>query len=258
MAKKPFMNEEYCLEIYNNGFTNGKFNFWDCLAVAQYFVWELGYRKSKTKRLLIEFSEKNDPEFNRYLSRNIIKSAVDIALKKMFDERVDVIITKNEISKIKEIRDYKLEKFLFGILVSAKRSKYDQTSLTVRRNQFGYFISVDDAFAICRQASYRIPKKYFFLFVHKLVLSGFLGATKVGKIAILYADDNSSPVIKVLGTEDPVKAYVDMNDGELLYCAECGNLVKKESNRQKLCKECSVASNNKKAGERMKDLRKRS
>lgn len=239
MNKRPFMDEEFCEKIYRNGFSKGVFDYWEAMGVAQYLVWTSGFKKSRTKRVLIEWCEEHDKSFNKYLYRKQILSVVDIAMKKRPDKIVDVTVTKNEIDTIQKVKDFKVEKWLFALLVVAKREKFDTTSLTKRRNQKGYYVTVDDVYQIARLSSIRMRKEDIGFFIHKYVVDGYLLPTKVGKVGILYSDENSQPVLEVLGSEDAVKSYEKINRGDIIFCCDCNKPITKKSNRHVRCEECS-------------------
>lgn len=255
MKKPDIIDCDYGKNIYEFGFTNG-FNYWETFALAQYLRWTLGYKARRMEKYILTFCLINDPNFNSVINISTIKSAVNNALKKMPEKNEPVVITHNEIAKIKSVKNYQHQKLLFTMIVFAKRNKYDSTYINKRRSFIGYRVLDKDVSRICKKIGLGISENNIFLFLHNFVKLGLLEGTFGESSRILFADDSGKPLIRVGGDEDPIKKYVEFNGGEFIYCENCGTEIEKKSNRHKLCNSCSREKQAKLKKEYWKNIKK--
>lgn|GEM_PF-3713804 len=234
--KYPDIDYEYGKNIFENGFE--KFSYWDVFALAQYLYWELEYKERRIIKYLINFSEKYDKNFNLVLSRKAIQSAMKSAIKIKPQSDVDVVITQYEIEKIKTVKNYKFQKLLFAMIVSAKREKFDTIYPKNKKTFLGYSISHKNTHKFCRELQIKVSIKNVPMLLHQFVLLGLLDASRNQKAKIMFANDNSKPAVKVLANDNPIEKYISENGGEIIYCEKCGLPTPKTSNRQKFCKDC--------------------
>jgi hypothetical protein len=235
---KPFANQEYIIELYNNGFTNGIYNSTEAFYIAKYFYWVKSFGKQKTKTQLIKYCLEHDRNFNEIIFMDQIRKIISGAMKRKPSENKDITITKAELEKIDTIKNYKDQKILFSVLVSAKRSKFDTTAVKEHRDYLGFHIHQNSIFDICRKIGLKLSFQKTMNYIQKFVESGFLEPKEDSFINILYSNDNSQPLIEILGTENPWDKFVEFNQGEWIYCLNCEKKILRKSAGHKYCEEC--------------------
>lgn len=239
MKRPRLLDKQYGKEVYDRGnFSEGFYNYYEAFGLCQFLIWELGYGYQKCKTYLTEFSKRCDPNFNEVKSLDRINVVIKRAEKKKPDSFVDVTITDVELSKIGQVKNFKYQKFLFSLLVYAKRYKFDTTNQKKKKDNLGYHISQQIAHNITVDMNMKISLANMGLFLQKFYLLGLVDGSSFEMINILYSDDSGKPVVEVLGTEPPWISYVKLFDGEQIYCENCQKQEKRKFSNQKYCENC--------------------
>ncbi len=238
MKRPRKIDFEFGKKIYERGnFLEGFYNYYEAFGLCQYLIWykEFGYQRCKT--YLIEFSKRCDPSFNEVKSLDRINTVIKKAENKKPDSFQTVSLTEIELRNIEKIKDFKYQKILFSILVYAKRFKFDTTNQKKKKDFLGYSLHSNVLHNILIDMGLKVSKKTLPNFLNILYANNFLKDTGDQRyVAILYAEDNSKPVVEILDNENPWTKFVEYLGGEFIYCEICGEKVIKNSNRQKLCK----------------------
>ncbi len=105
--------------FYRMGFTNG-YKFYECLLVAKYLRFVLGYKGQRCKRALIEFCEKWDKNFRYVPKRESIRNVLRESRSEFRKTNENIVIYKEEIEKVREIKNFKFQKALLCLIMIAK------------------------------------------------------------------------------------------------------------------------------------------
>ena len=95
------------------------------------------------------------------------------------------------------------------------------------------------------------------IFLGKFYLLGLLDGATNDYVSILYADDNSKPLLEIDGNSLPWEEYVKYFGGEQIFCCSCGIMILKEKKSQRYCTNCGKIKKREKAKERKQRQRKR-
>lgn len=139
----------------------------------------------------------------------------------------------NEMDFIRSLNGKHLQNLAFAILVCGRYFHMANSN-----NDYWLNMSRGELFAVAN-ISLRIEKQRSLL--HKLIELGFIEMKFIrgAKIHLLYCDD-SSPVALVVRNLNTIGNQFRQYLGEpYLTCPDCGDVVKKSSNRLKFCPPCS-------------------
>ena len=239
--KNLLSEKEILYDIIDNGFSSGKASKYELILLAKYYKWEMGLSAQEIKKEIVTFCKVYDKQFNPIISRDLLKDVLRIAENNYFREPVPVLITKKELDKIRTIKNFDYQKFLFVMLVYAKTLKYSNSDATGKSNKkspFGYFVSLSLIGKIGREVGWRV-RKDIIQSLHDLYKLGLIEPTLTGRIKILYSDDSGLPSIKINDYTKVVDYYTNYVGGELLYCANCGSEYFKNIRKTDFCPNCS-------------------
>ena len=216
----------------------------DLFVVAKYLRNEVNCDIAETVVMLDNILTKSDKNYNpikmgAYLEKIAIKAA-EYQLKK-----VDyIVVTDNEIKKIKEIQSPKLQRLAFSLLVYAK---YNNCLSSDNNNWCN--ISINDLYKTAKVSTRNSNEKA--LFLNKLNQLGLISFSKKNtnlNICCLFIDDNSEEKLKITDIRELGYQYLSLIDGQnFSVCQKCGVIIKKKSKNDysgKYCKECQNTSRN--------------
>lgn len=239
MKRPRLLDENYGKEVYERGsFSEGFYNYYEAFGLCQHLIWKLGYGFQRCKTYLTEFSKKSDPSFNEVKSLDRINIVIKRAEKKKPDDFPTVVVTEKEMENISKIKNFKYQKFLFSILVYAKRYKFDTTNQRKKKDILGYHLSRQKTHDISVDIGMKISLSNIGLFLTEFHYLGMIDGAMNEYISILYSEDNSIPMLEVKGVEYPWLIYIDYFSGEQIFCDNCKKMIKKEKVNQKYCKIC--------------------
>jgi len=228
-----FNEKKYAEELLEKGFID-YISWSDLLILAKYFR-SLGQNNSQIKKSIVVFYE----EFSHY-NEKIVGEKVDNAIKKSkkYCLRIStsVEITKKEVESIRSIKNYKLEKICFIMLVLSRANKIAYNSSSSR-----YYLSMNFA-EILEMASVRSDKNGRKNLKYKLNNMNMISAPEVNRNAlfnrremheILFAYENSSCEITVIDLNNIISFYPQK-------CILCGKEMPdiKKGKRSNLCDKC--------------------
>lgn len=245
---RPLMyNEEInSKKIYENGFTNNEYGFYESVLVAKYFRHILGYGDTRTKSSLIEFCKKNADFFNDVMNMKNIKSAVTKSRRPFVDKSKPISICQKEIDVIEGVDGYKQKKVLFAVLVLSKINN-------------GYFYN-NEWNKIRRVLRSKITNKNISELMTYYASQNLLYGTKNNYHKLLFVNTEDSPVITVSSVEinNLKKVFEGVFGKDLFICADCQESHERKSYNQKRCHECSLKRNKELTRSRVKKHRKNS
>lgn len=187
-----------------------------------------------------------------------IENSIKNCKKREYRMIESIKITKQELDYIKSFNDIRLEKLLFIMLCVAKYDHYYSDSCDYWLNRSVSFIF--------KQARVHVRVKERLELLRKLYLSGaFALSHKTGSSnkKLLYVSDNQNDEIAMELTEVDFKelaytyCYYTNGFSGYAHCSKCGCLIKKKSNRQKYCVECSIKTEQENSKDRVKKYREK-
>jgi len=205
-----------------------------------YFFKELN--EEQVVKKLHAFCYIYNPEYNEIIFGNTIEKAIKKAKKTPLHIPHNVIITRGEIEKIKQIKNYRLEKILFIFLVCAKFGKQDSDKWwDKKRIPKNTRLYVNHPLSpILSLAKVHANRKEQGEIKNKLNNNGYiLSKTKghsQGSFEVLYADSNSEN-IDVFAEINSRDDFLDFYPPYLI-CLGCGKEIDKSSNSKKYCVDC--------------------
>lgn len=227
-----FDEHKYALKLLDNGFSKFmKYN--DLFILAKYYRF-MGFKTTQVRRYLQDFCEKFYPDYNDVIFGN----KLDFATKKSekFELRIpsEVFITLSEMEKIRSVKNYRLEKILFVMLMISRNNKIFRGNIS----EF-YFVNenMSTIFALAKVYS---TKKERNEIKHELYKLGFIEAIPAnakfdsnGKdnFRLFYADDKSEVDFTITDLDNMVLFYKPV-------CEVCGKEIEKKNNRHKMCSDC--------------------
>lgn len=218
--------------------------------LARYFCQVKGYKKQRIITELNTFMEEN---YNGYRSDGwypILEKYANNAEKYKLIECDGVWITENELSLIESLHNKVLERLCFTLLCLAKFGNFKNPDNNNWVSETG-----SEIYRLANISASAFDKEVKINRLRELGLVAYAKRVDNLKLQVLYVDDNSNNKLfikdfRALGTE-----YLLYKGESCLHCADCGLLVKRRSNRQKYCKECSDKIQLKRQRESMSKLR---
>ena len=226
-----FYEKEQAEKILKNGLSSFM-SYPELSLLAKYFKY-LGKNKIQIENSLIEFCEKNVPEFNEVLSRSTIDSAVKKSQLYKIRLPMNINITKAEIEDIKKSGDYKKQKILFCMLAMAKYFKYNDINI-IKKEPSKYddnFYTNCSLINILKIAKINICKKERNTIQYELHQSGYTTAVGDESFQVHFVDEDSPVEIIITDMDNIINFYP-------IFCEGCGKRIPQKPKRHCLCEDC--------------------
>jgi len=225
MIRDFFKDEKKEAEtIYSKGFTDGIYNHYEASLVAKYIRKKQGVGDAKLKTLLVAFCNQRGKYFNYVTSMTEIKNMIKNSKKDWLDKTSPIIISKKELDKIREIKNFTAQKIFLFILISSKRNNG-----YFNKDSFSYMKSI----LKLRLTNNEFVKKY----IHLLYDLGYVRDSNTNYF-ITFTGEQSEPAL-IISTQKQLsnisEIYKDYCGGELDYCKECGAEFVKNGSRHEYC-----------------------
>jgi hypothetical protein len=220
-------------QVLMNGFENGSYNWKEALLVAKHFRQIDGVGDSKVATQITSFCVANDPFFHPVPRSRTIKNLVRESRHSLVDYTDPIDIRQDEIDRIRNIKNFKLQQLGLGVLAIAKRNfKYNNGFL----NRY-YWKDVKGTVNIKHITNIEVERCFLVMKELEMVYASWT----VNSHKILFID-HSSPVIFHIAEDREMRRlgaiYKEYCGGETSYCSSCGTEITKGSNRHRLCDEC--------------------
>jgi hypothetical protein len=234
---KLILNEKKMVNEYLNGKSvDEKPTNTIRLLVKHYF--SIGMNKSQVIDNIEDFFNENMNGYNNVKWQTTIERIVN-SIHKSRDYSLLVIecinITKSELDTIRNLKNARLERLAFSLLVYAKI--YNQMN-----NNNSNWVNAEHKY-IFSDAKVAVKVQEQSLMLHKLAESGLIEVSKMvncTNVKVNFVDENSENIITISDFRNFVYEY-------LKYCGEkigrcegenCGILFRINSNKHKYCREC--------------------
>ena len=218
-----FDEKKYAEKILEEGFSRFM-SLKDLIILSKYYSY-LNNSSIQIKKNLIGFCKKYNPEFNNIIWDWKIDKAISSGKKYglRFEQKVN--ISKKEIEFIKTLKNYKLEKILFVMIVVAKFFRRNKNELYINAN-------IGDIFNLAKIRADRTEKNQM---IYKLNTAGYIKATLVGsfKIELDNIDNkNDNDDYIVVDDFDNIVSFYPVT------CISCGIAIINKSKRHDFCDNC--------------------
>lgn len=240
-----FDEKKYGKSIFKSGFKTYKGrNIERCVLIR--YLYNEGYSKEN----ILEELKRNTIKGDIFISKNdielIYNKLIDKALLYDYPSNVEIKIYRNELLKIMEIKNEKIEKLMFSILIYYKWALNIPSYYFERGKNKDRWVEdkIDDCFKMCGLANKKKRDKIKTL--NYLVSQEYYSSEVInrrGKIKTYFF----IPFCENKGEEyNIVNEYSDLPGlylyliGKNIKCINCGKYVEKKSNSQRYCRECSL------------------
>jgi len=202
----------------------------DMLILAKYFrhIKEMG--SEQIEKSLIDFCYQYEPEFNEIRQMSKIDYAVRQSDKSLLRIPTDIPITRNELEKIRTLKNYRYEKILFTMLVLGKHYKLTNTRMNKSLSK-QYFINNKDS-EIYRLA--HTSKKKDENIFHFLYKNGFIDNNlRYNSYFLTFTDmDDDSEIVLFVNNMNKIIEFYKAT------CVNCGIEIERTGRSQKMCANC--------------------
>ena len=227
-----FNELEYAENLLKKGFTD-YISWADLKILAKYFRFK-GQKTPEIKKSIVDFHKKFS-----YYNEQVVGEKIDNAIKK--SERsplrisTSVIITESEVQKIRALKNYKMEKICFVMLVLSRANKIAYNSSSSR-----CYLSMNLA-EVLEIANVQATKDERRKLKYSLSNGSMVRAPEVNRMApfkgiemheVFFTDKNSGSGINVTDLDDIISFYPQV-------CIQCGKDMDAGWNRKReICEEC--------------------
>lgn len=233
-----FYEHEHCEKLLEKG--TEKITQRDLNYLAKYWDYH-NETQSQIHENLKDFCLKNDKYFNVVQGRTMIRRALSQAKNYHLRIPIPISITTSEIESIQSLKNYKYEKYLFAMLVSARFFKVHRSKKSPKKNKFdNYLYSNASMKDIKDLAGVAMTYKEWDILKHELTVSGLISPTRLGKNCWNIGFENSdSPIaIEISDYKNIISYYQEYCGEQMIVCSSCGTKTLKKSNRHKYCNNC--------------------
>lgn len=251
---KMILNEKAKVDgILNTGKINNKKPMCDIRLLVKYYF-SIGLDKIQVRDSIEDFLKKNYRDFNEVLWMRRLDDLVKSVSKQKHELFIieEVCVTQNELNTIKNIKSKMLEKLAFVLLVYAKIYNH-------KNNNQNNWVNADLK-EIFQDVKMKINKNDQAIMVGKLMKLGLVTKSRQidnTNLKILFVDNDYSSeiIIKIIDFKSFIGEYLKWIGEKINKCVDCGEIIKKSSNRQKYCKECWNKKEKENARNGMRKLR---
>jgi len=244
----------YAEKLLANGFV--KFMSRKDLIILAKFYFFKKLDEEQIRKKLNAFCYTYNPEYNEIIFGNSIDTAIKKSKQSKLSIPDDIVITKQEIDRIKKIGNYRVEKILFVILVCSKF--YKQSSDVWHKNKDSEYWCTRFSVNAVLSPYLSLAKVYanrqeqesmvYDLIDKGCLLSDVNNPSKDGWLEVLYADNDclSEDIFATISSRDNMLDFYP----PYLICSGCGKEINKGGNNKKYCEDCWK--------EREKEIRRKS
>ena len=203
--------------------------------LVRYFIQKENLSKKDTYLKIDNFLKRHYKKYNYSKWQDYINKQIGLGRKYPLLEIDNVPITKNELQKIQDINNIKLEKLVFTILCLAKFS-----NLRNDKNNNWVNTSITDIF---RMAHINVKSDDEFLLINDLLdrnLIYYNKKTDNTNMCVKFIDNQSDTVLKISDFRELGYEYLLYRGEPYFRCNECGILSKQNKlNNKRYCSRCS-------------------
>ena len=232
----------YAEKLLTRGFTK-LMSHKDLEILAKFYFFKR-LDEEQTRKKLNAFCYKYNPEYNEVIFGKSIDDAIKAAKKDKLHIPEDVVITKAEIERIKLMRNYRVEKLLFVILVCTKYHKQDSNRWRKRKDpdycSDRFFVNpiLSPYLSLAKVYANRREQEIIGndLMIRGYIISDTKNKNPDGWWEILYADNDYLPtdIFAKISSRDNILDFYP----PYFVCLGCGKETDKVGNNRKYCEGC--------------------
>lgn len=237
MKMEIVLNEKEWVEEKIKEYTLGKH---PRITLARYAVLlnSRGYSKPEIRRALEDYIIRCDKNANILSWDGIISQVVrDSGTRSLFNIP-GIPITSDEINAVQMVDGNMRRKVLFTLLCLAK---YRNAIKPSNNNWVSY-----DMADVFRLANVSMSRKRQMMLLHNLCERGVLAHNRIvdnTNVRVLIVSDTGECAVTITDFRNLGNQYMNMVSDDYIECSECGAVVRKNNNRQKLCRNCAEEAN---------------
>jgi len=246
-----FNELEYAEDLLENGFQD--YLSWGDLKILSSYFRHNGLKNPQIKKFIIEF-HKRFADYNESIVGAKLDNAIKKSEKYILRISTSVTITESEISNIRTLKNYKLEKICFVMLVISRSNRIAFNSQSPR-----YYLNKNFS-EILLEAKVHASKAERDKIKHELFKLGMICAPNPNKMAeynshgemfeLLFVDEDSLDAIIVNNLYDIASFYKQK-------CIQCGKDMEiGQSRKREICNECYEEQRKEENTQRMREVRK--
>lgn len=212
--------------------------------LARYY-YQQGYKKNEIPALLEQFLLRCDPSINIVRWQGVIDARAKTADKYQLINLTGIDITAEEVKKIKELPGVLLQRLMFTLLCLAKygNAVFSRNNGWVNREAREIFAMANIVLTIKRQS----------LLINDLWRAGYIGFSNIVdnvNVNVKIIDNESPAVLRITDFRNLGNQYMMYTGGSYIMCENCGAVIKRVTNNQRYCRDCSVIMNSHKTMDR--------
>ena len=219
----------YAKNILNNGlssFMSGK----DIRLLIMYFR-NIGVEESELYNKINNWLSEHEENYNEILYQEFLLRIIKTSRKNKIKKFNNIIITENEFNIIRNIKNYRLEKILFTMLVLSKY--YFITGKRFDEEKTNYYTLKITPYHILKFSKTNEKNKewVFSQLLEKNIIDTTFGNDGAYYIININKNDNSDSKIIIEDLNNFINYYKP-------YCEICGIEIEKRNNRHSMCSNC--------------------
>jgi len=244
--KKSFsFDEEKDAEvIYNQGFPDGNIDYSKMYLVSKYIRQTFDLGEIRLEKEIIKFCKKQNKNFNPVIEASAIKKWVKSAINYDLRKVDNISVSQKEIDILKTISNNKNRKLIFVALVFSKALKVssvkrDKTNLRTSENYYIHYNNFSDIIRLSRLNNISETDLADILHEYKELFTFYNAEREL--IRLNFVDKNPKKEIVIYDLNNIINYFYILFEEHRpnSICIKCGKPIKKNSNRQKTCKDCS-------------------
>lgn len=205
---------------------------------------EMGYKKNEVTKMLEEFMIRCDPNANIVRWQPVIDGSVKRAWKVSLIQVDPIEITQGELESISKLSGVLRQRLMFTLVCLAKYGN----AVNPRNNSWVN----RDIRDILSLANIRTAVRRQSLLFNDLWCEGYIGFSNIVdniNVNVKILDNEGSAVLRVDDFRNLGNQYMKHIGEGYMTCQHCGLIIKRNSSRQKYCKDCSADINIQKTSE---------
>ena len=233
----------YAKNIFNNGlssFMSGR----DIRLLIMYFR-NIGIEESEIYNKINNWLLEHQEDYNEILYQEFLLRIIKTSRRSKIKKFNNITITENEFNIIREIKNYRLEKIVFIMLVLSKY--YFITGKRFDEEKTDNYTLKTTPYHILKFSKTNEKNKewVFNQLLEKNIIDTTFGKDGAYYIININKNDNSEPKIIVEDLNNFINYYKP-------YCEVCGIEIEKRNNRHSMCSNCWKEKRRKEENERLK------
>ena len=242
-----FNEKKYAENMLQNGFIKNKILF-ELRILAKYFFY-LGKNRNDVRQNVVQFCEHYCPNFNEIKYRKLINDVCNYAKNNKLIKINSVLISNEELNKIKSLNDLKLEKLMFVMLVICKC--YNEI---LNSNNNKVYANLTDLFSLAK-LNIRVSARQ--KMIKELIDKEFITMSLNCNYTVKICDKHCTNIgIEINDFNNFVWIYEDyLGLIKIKDCVVCGDRIKANSSNHRYCAKCKKEKN--RETDRLKKRKKR-